>query len=155
MSRPLGVALLGCGVVGTQVARLLVEQQTELAARVGAPLQLRGVAVRRAGRTRGVDVDPALFTTDAAELVRRDDVDLVVEVIGGIEPARSLILDALEHGASVVTANKALLAEDGATLVRPPPRRPGGTCSSRHRSPGRSRSCDRWPSRWPATGSTG
>ena len=116
MSRPLGVALLGCGVVGTQVARLLVEQQTELAARVGAPLQLRGVAVRRAGRTRGVDVDPELFTTDAAELVRRDDVDLVVEVIGGIEPARSLILDALEHGASVVTANKALLAEDGATL---------------------------------------
>ncbi len=116
MSRPLGVALLGCGVVGTQVARLLVEQQTELAARVGAPLPLRGVAVRRAGRTRGVDVDPALFTTDAAELVRRDDVDLVVEVIGGIEPARSLILDALEHGASVVTANKALLAEDGATL---------------------------------------
>ncbi len=116
MSRPLGVALLGCGVVGTQVARLLVAQQTELAARVGAPLQLRGVAVRRPGRTRGVDVDPGLFTSDAAELVRRDDVDLVVEVIGGIEPARSLILDALEHGSSVVTANKALLAEDGATL---------------------------------------
>jgi homoserine dehydrogenase len=61
-------------------------------------------------------VDPALFTTDAHALVTRDDVDLVVEVVGGIEPARSLILTALEHGASVVTANKALLSEDGATL---------------------------------------
>ena len=114
--RALGVALLGCGVVGTQVARLLGEQASELAARVGAPLELRGIAVRRAGRDRGLAADPGLFTTDADGLVRRDDVDLVVEVIGGIEPARSLILAALEHGASVVTANKALLAEDGATL---------------------------------------
>jgi len=114
--RPLGIALLGCGVVGTQVARLLLEQGGELAARVGAPLELRGIAVRREGRTRGLDLDAELFTTDAEGLVRRDDVDLVVEVIGGIEPARSLILGALEHGASVITANKALLAEDGATL---------------------------------------
>jgi homoserine dehydrogenase len=114
--RPLGIALLGCGVVGTEVARLLIEQGGELAARVGAPLELRGIAVRRSGRARGLDLDAQLFTTDAESLVRRDDVDLVVEVIGGIEPARSLILAALEHGASVVTANKALLAEDGATL---------------------------------------
>ncbi|MDF2967606.1 MAG: homoserine dehydrogenase [Nocardioidaceae bacterium] len=114
--RPLGIALLGCGVVGTEVARLLTEQGGELAARVGAPLELRGIAVRRSGRARGLDLDAQLFTTDAESLVRRDDVDLVVEVIGGIEPARSLILAALEHGASVVTANKALLAEDGATL---------------------------------------
>ena len=114
--RPLGIALLGCGVVGTQVARLLLEQGGELAARVGAPLELRGIAVRREGRARGLELDAQLFTTDAEGLVRRDDVDLVVEVIGGIEPARSLILGALEHGASVITANKALLAEDGATL---------------------------------------
>ena len=114
--RPLGIALLGCGVVGTEVARLLIEQGGELAARVGSPLELRGIAVRRSGRARGLDLDAQLFTTDAESLVRRDDVDLVVEVIGGIEPARSLILAALEHGASVVTANKALLAEDGATL---------------------------------------
>ena len=72
--------------------------------------------MRRAGRDRGLTTDPDLFTTDADGLVRRDDIDLVIEVIGGIEPARSLILTALEHGASVVTANKALLAEDGATL---------------------------------------
>ncbi len=114
--RPLGVALLGCGVVGSEVARLLADQADELAARVGAPLDLRGIAVRRPGRDRDAGVDPALFTTDAAGLVGRDDVDLVVEVIGGIEPARTLILSALEHGSSVVTANKALLAEDGATL---------------------------------------
>jgi homoserine dehydrogenase len=113
--RSLRVALLGCGVVGSQVARILVEQADDLAARVGAPVELAGIAVRRE-RHRDVPVDPALFTTDAHGLVTRDDVDLVVEVVGGIEPARSLILAGLEHGASVVTANKALLAEDAATV---------------------------------------
>jgi len=114
--RSLRVALLGCGVVGSEVARILVEQADDLAARVGAPVELAGIAVRREGRRRDVPVDPSLFTTDAQGLVTGDDVDLVVEVVGGIEPARSLVLAALEHGASVVTANKALLAEDGATL---------------------------------------
>jgi homoserine dehydrogenase len=108
------VALLGCGVVGSQVVRLLDEQADDLAARVGAPLELAGIAVRRPGRHP--DVPPDLLTTDAEALVARDDVDLVVEVIGGIEPARSLLLTALRTGKSVVTANKALLAEDGATL---------------------------------------
>ncbi|WP_268958696.1 homoserine dehydrogenase [Nonomuraea aridisoli] len=114
--KPLRVALLGCGVVGSQVIRLMHEQSADLAARVGAPLELAGVAVRRLGRKRDVEVDPALFTTDAESLVTRDDVDIVIEVIGGIEPARSLIVSALKRGKSVVTANKALLAEDGATL---------------------------------------
>ncbi|WP_017935495.1 homoserine dehydrogenase [Nocardioides sp. Iso805N] len=115
-SRPLGVALLGCGVVGSQVVRLLHEQADDLAARIGAPVVLKGVAVRRLDAPRDADVPAGLLTTDAATLVARDDVDIVVEVIGGIEPARALILSALESGASVVTANKALLAEDGATL---------------------------------------
>ena len=114
--RPLQVALLGCGVVGSEVVRLLTEHQGDLAARVGAPLELAGIAVRRPGRTRDVPVDPGLFTTDATSLVRRPDVDVVVEVIGGIEPARTLVLAAMEGGASVVTANKALLAADGAAL---------------------------------------
>jgi homoserine dehydrogenase len=113
---PLRLALLGCGSVGSQVVRLLREQQRDLAARVGAPIELVGVAVRRPEHPREVEVPPELLTTDAETLVARGDVDLVVEVIGGIEPARSLILSALENGASVVTANKALLAEDGATL---------------------------------------
>jgi homoserine dehydrogenase len=114
-TEPLRVALLGCGTVGSEVARLIIGQAHDLRARIGRPLQLVGIAVRRAGRERA-GIDPTLFTTDAAALVAREDVDLVIEVIGGIEPARSLILSALRRGASVVTANKALLAEDGATL---------------------------------------
>ncbi|GGP04946.1 homoserine dehydrogenase [Nonomuraea glycinis] len=116
MSKPLKVALLGCGVVGSQVIRLIHEQGADLAARIGAPLELAGVAVRRLGRKRDVEVDPALLTTDAESLVTRDDIDIVIEVIGGIEPARTLITAALSRGKSVVTANKALLGEDGATL---------------------------------------
>ncbi|WP_202977159.1 homoserine dehydrogenase [Nocardioides caeni] len=112
----LKVAVLGCGSVGSQVVRLLGEQADDLAARVGAPVELAGVAVRRLDAAREVDVPTELLTTDAAALVARDDIDLVIEVIGGIEPARSLILGAPEGGASVVTANKALLAEDGPTL---------------------------------------
>ncbi|MEV6818217.1 homoserine dehydrogenase [Nocardiopsis dassonvillei] len=108
------VALLGCGVVGSEVVRLVNEQSEELAARVGTPIEIGGIAVRRLGRDRGVD--PALLTTDATALATRPDIDLVVEVIGGIEPARSLILAAIKAGKSVVTANKALLAEDGQTL---------------------------------------
>ncbi len=109
------VALIGAGVVGSSVAQLLTEHSDDLAARVGRPLELVGIGVRRAGRARSVPgVDPALFTTDATELVTR--ADILIEVIGGIEPARSLILRAMAHGASVVTANKALLAEDGPTL---------------------------------------
>src|SRR6188472_874397 len=110
------VAVLGCGSVGSQVVRLLVEQADDLGARIGASVELAGVAVRRIDAPREVDVPDGLLTTDAAGLVARDDVDVVVEVIGGIEPARALILSALENGASVVTANKALLAEDGPTL---------------------------------------
>ena len=112
----LKVALLGCGVVGSQVVRLLNEQSRELAERIGTPLEIGGIAVRRLDRARGTGVDPDLLTTDAMGLVSRDDIDLVGEVIGGIEPARSLILAAIQKGKSVVTANKALLAEDGATV---------------------------------------
>jgi len=112
--QPLKVALLGCGVVGTEVARLLTRHADELSRRVGAPLQLSGIAVRRIARRRDLDVPAELFTTDATALVK--DADIVIEVIGGIEPARSLILGAMAAGAGVVTANKALLAEDGPTL---------------------------------------
>ena len=114
---PLRVALLGCGTVGSEVARLLTSQADDLAARIGRRLELAGIAVRRPQRARQLDgIDPSLITGDAEALVRRDDVDLVVEVIGGVEPARGLILAAMANGASVVTANKLLLAEDGTTL---------------------------------------
>ena len=112
----LRVAVLGCGSSARRWCACSTSSPATSAARVGAPVELVGVAVRRLDAPREVDVPDGLLTTDAEGLVRRDDVDLVVEVIGGIEPARSLILAALEHGASVVTANKALLAEDGPTL---------------------------------------
>ncbi|SDC02020.1 homoserine dehydrogenase [Geodermatophilus telluris] len=111
---PLKVALLGCGTVGSAVLRLVEEQAADLTARVGRPVQVAGVAVRRPDRHP--EVPAHLLTTDALGLVTRDDVDLVVEVIGGLEPARSLILAAIESGRSVVSANKALLAEDGVAL---------------------------------------
>jgi homoserine dehydrogenase len=115
--RPVRLALLGCGTVGAEVVRLLHDQAPDLTARIGAPLELAGIAVRRLGRDRGpLPVDPSLFTTDALGLVKRDDVDVVVEVVGGIEPARTWLVEALRGGKSAVTANKALLAEDGAAL---------------------------------------
>ena len=107
------VAMLGCGTVGAQVVRFLREQAGDLAARVGGDIELAGIAVRRPNRHP--DVPQELLTTDAAALVA-SDVDVVVEVIGGIEPARALLTDALSAGKSVVTANKALLAEHAADL---------------------------------------
>ena len=114
--RTVRLALLGCGTVGSQVVRLLREQADDLTARIGAPLELVGVAVRRLDRPRAVELDPDLLTTDALGLVKRPDVDVVVEVVGGIEPARTWLTEALRLGKGVVTANKALLAEDGGVL---------------------------------------
>jgi homoserine dehydrogenase len=107
------MALLGCGTVGTEVVRLLDEQAGDLAARIGAPIELTGIAVRRPDRHR--DVPAELLTADAAGLVE-SDVDVIVEVIGGIDPARGLLLNALRSGKSVVSANKALLAEHAGQL---------------------------------------
>lgn len=115
MTNTVRVALLGCGTVGSEVARVLLSRGNDLEARIGAAVELVGIAVRRTDVERP-GIDPSLFTTDAEALVARPDVDVVIEVIGGIEPARSLILAAIGNGASVVTANKALLAEDGPTL---------------------------------------
>ncbi len=112
--RTLKVALLGGGNVGAQVARILIEDGDALAARTGARLQLIGIAVRNVNAGRDVELPQELFTTDAETLVK--DADLVIELMGGIEPARTLILSALRNGACVVTGNKALLAQDGPTL---------------------------------------
>lgn len=107
------VALLGCGTVGSEVARLLTEQADELAARAGAPVELAGIAVRRPDKHS--ELPRHLLTADAAALVE-SDVDVIVELIGGIEPVRGWLLTALRKGKSVVTANKALLAEYSAEL---------------------------------------
>ncbi|MEV6954271.1 homoserine dehydrogenase [Streptomyces sp. NPDC051183] len=114
-TRPLKVALLGCGVVGSEVARIMTTHADDLTARIGVPVELAGVAVRRPSKVRE-GIDPALVTTDATALLKRGDIDVAIEVIGGIEPARTLITTAFENGISVVSANKALLAQDGASL---------------------------------------
>ncbi len=115
MAESVRVALLGCGTVGSEVVRLLHEQADDLRARIGAPVELVGIAVRRPNRVRE-GVPAQLLTTDALGLVKRDDVDVVIEVVGGIEPARTWLLEALRSGKSVITGNKALLAEDGGAL---------------------------------------
>ncbi|MFB2555837.1 homoserine dehydrogenase [Herbiconiux liangxiaofengii] len=112
--RNLRIALLGAGSVGSQVARLLLEHGDELAARVGAGLELVGVAVRDVDAKRDVDIPRELLTTDAHTLIQSADV--VIELMGGIEPAREYILAAINSGADVVTGNKALLATHGPEL---------------------------------------
>jgi len=114
MAKPLSVVLLGGGTVGSAVAKLLSEQGEDLAARIGRPIVLTGVAVLDAKKNR-TGIDPKLITTDAPSLAA-SGADVVIEVIGGIEPAKSLIETAIENGSSIVTANKALLAMHGAHL---------------------------------------
>jgi homoserine dehydrogenase len=113
--RTLKVGMLGCGNVGSGVAQLLSEHADDLAARVGARLELAAVGVRDLTKARAY-VEPSIITDDLEGLVNRNDIDLVIEVMGGIEPARSLLLTAMANGKSVVTANKTLLAEDGVAL---------------------------------------
>ena len=115
MSSPkvLKVGMLGCGVVGSDVARLLESNSADLAARSGAKLELSKIGVRNLNRT-GVPTN--LLTTDLDSIVRDPSIDLIIEVIGGIEPARTLIMQALANKKSVVTANKALLAKHAAEL---------------------------------------
>ena len=112
--RNLRVALLGAGNVGAQVASILLQHGSELAERVGAGLELVGIAVRDVDAPRSADIPKELLTTDAESLIL--GADIVVELLGGLEPARSLILQALNSGADVITGNKALLAAHGPEL---------------------------------------
>ena len=114
--KPIGVAVLGLGNVGSEVVRIIEESASDLTARIGAPLMLRGIGVRRVADDRGVPID--LLTDNVEELVSRDDVDVVVELMGPVEPARKAILSALEQGKSVVTANKALMAVSTGELAQ-------------------------------------
>ncbi|WP_213813993.1 homoserine dehydrogenase [Glaciihabitans sp. dw_435] len=112
--RNLRIALLGGGSVGAQVAELLLKNGDELASRAGAGLELIGVAVRDIAAPRTTDIPAHLLTTDATSLIL--SADIVIELIGGLEPARSYILQAINSGADVITANKALLATHGPEL---------------------------------------
>ena len=110
------VGLLGCGHVGAAVARMLHENAEEIERRAGRRIEVTRVAVRDLSKERSVPVDGDVFTTDPSEVVRDGGVDVVVEVMGGIEPALSLILGAFEAGKPAVTANKELLAARGKEL---------------------------------------
>ncbi|MEY4888648.1 MAG: hypothetical protein RL237_711, partial [Actinomycetota bacterium] len=113
--KTLKVGMLGAGVVGSQIARLLIANKSDLASRAGANLELVSIAVKDSKLKRD-GIPAALLTTDAKSIVNDPQIDLVIEVIGGIDPAKDLILTALKNGKSVVTANKALLAKHGAEL---------------------------------------
>jgi len=116
VARQVRIGVLGCGNVGAPFVSLIGEQSKEIEARTGVHLVVSRVAVRNLSRNRDIDIDPSLLTNDAADIVADVDIDLVVEVIGGIEPARELITTALLGGKPVVTANKELLANVGVEL---------------------------------------
>jgi homoserine dehydrogenase len=111
------VGVLGCGNVGAALVQLLADDAEAIAERTGVHLEVTRVAVRSTARERSVSLPEGCLTTDAESVVTDPDIDVVVEVIGGIEPARTLILDALKSGKPVITANKELLANVGAELV--------------------------------------
>lgn len=114
--RTFRVGMLGCGIVGTGAAKLILNAQPPLRDKTGIDVQITRVAVRDPRKVRDLPLKPAVFTTDCEALVRDPEIDIVVEVIGGIEPARTLLLEALKRGKAVVTANKALLATHGKEL---------------------------------------
>ena len=114
--KPLRIGLLGCGNVGAALVTLLDERRDAVAARTGLELEITRIAVRSTAKDRGLRIDPSVFCTGAADIVSDPEIDIVVEVIGGIEPARSLLHDAIAAGKPVVTGNKELLANHGAQL---------------------------------------
>jgi homoserine dehydrogenase len=111
-----GIALVGCGNVGGGVAKLLLEQPKRLAARAGRELLLRKVVVRDPAKLRAVSLPAGMFTTDLDEILRDPQIQVVVEVVGGTDYAKSTVLRSLAAGKHVVTANKALLAQHGAEV---------------------------------------
>ena len=117
MSETIKVGLLGCGVVGSAAARILLSGSGDLASRSGRPIELTKVSVQTLSKARDVELDPGLLTTDPWEVISDPDIDIVVEVIGGIEPARDLILAAFKAGKHVVTANKELIANHGHEIL--------------------------------------
>ncbi len=111
--RKIGVGLLGFGTVGSGVVKILLENRQLIESRLGASLALKWIALRDLEKDRGVAVDASLVTTDPKMVVNDPEVDIVVELIGGYDPAKTFILKAIENGKHVVTANKALLAAHG------------------------------------------
>ncbi|CAN5868743.1 homoserine dehydrogenase [soil metagenome] len=117
MADSISIGMLGCGIVGSAVARILDAHSEEIAERVGARLEIRRVAVRNLGKARDVPLATEVFTNDASDVVKDPDIQILIEVMGGIEPARALLLDAMRSGKHVVSANKELIGALGRELL--------------------------------------
>lgn len=116
MADAVGIGLLGCGIVGAEVAQTLAAHEGEITQRVGARLEVRKVAVRNLGKDRDVALPDSVFTDNATDVVSDPDIQVIIEVMGGIEPARSLILEAFAAGKHVISANKELIGTLGKEL---------------------------------------
>ena len=111
------IAILGLGTVGTGVYKVLKKQQPEMLPKLGVEVEVRRVLVRNLERAASRVDDPSVLTNNWEDIISDDTIDIIVEVMGGMEPARTYILDALHAGKNVVTANKDLIAADGHALM--------------------------------------
>ncbi len=111
------IGILGLGVVGSGTVALLQNNKAEIERKIGGPFHIKKIAVRNLDKKRGVQVDRSLLTTNASEVIDDPDIDIVCELIGGIEPAREFILRAIKNGKQIVTANKEMIAKEGHELM--------------------------------------
>ncbi len=118
MDKPVKIGLLGLGTVGAGVCKILQQNREVVFERAGTPFEIAKILVRDPGKARGVEVDPSLLTTNPADILDDPEIAVVVELMGGLEPAYQYIHTALEKGKHVVTANKAVIASHGARLIR-------------------------------------
>ena len=116
MKQKINVEIIGLGTVGTGAFRILRENAELIRHRVGVPVEVSKIAVRDAGRDRGLAIPAGMLTTNPAQVIEDPNIDIVIELIGGYEPAREFILSAISRGKHVVTANKALLAVHGSEI---------------------------------------
>ena len=144
------IGLIGLGTVGTGVARILTEHADRIARRAGKRVRWKWAVVRDPAKTRDVKLDGVRVTTDTARLIDDPEVEIVVEAMGGIDPALSIVLDCLAAGKHVVTANKALLAEHGPQIFAQA-RAAGAPSRSRRASAAASPSSRPWAWRSPPT----
>ncbi|NGM83530.1 homoserine dehydrogenase [Paenibacillus sp. 7124] len=115
--KPVKVGLLGLGTVGTGVVRIVQGNQEDLSSQVGSPIYIERIAVKSADKPRSIEIDPAKLTTDPWEVIRDPEIDVIVEVMGGVEKTREYLLEALERGKHIVTANKDLMALHGTEIL--------------------------------------
>ncbi|AHV98543.1 homoserine dehydrogenase [Paenibacillus sabinae] len=115
--KPVKVGLLGLGTVGTGVVRIVQGNQEDLSSQVGSPIYIERIAVKSADKPRSIEIDPAKLTTDPWEVIRDPEIDVIVEVMGGVEKTREYLLEALERGKHIITANKDLMALHGTEIL--------------------------------------